>query len=168
MPPNSQRPASKRYMASSMSSPRITSNSTFLILALQPLTLIPQAPRLGLLCCCRHCPRLGQHRQALNEHYPIIVFSKSYCPYSKRAKKLLSRYDIQPEPKIVEVDLRDDADVIKTILTRLTGVSTFPNIIVHGKSIGGSDDLQLLHYDGSLTTILQKAGAVVKFQGDEK
>lgn len=48
---------------------------------------------------------------------------------------------------------------IKQILTRLTHHSTFPNIIVKGKSLGGSDKLRDLHEQGSLKTILLEAGA---------
>jgi glutaredoxin len=97
----------------------------------------------------------------LDTIHPIVVFSKSYCPYSQRAKRILTAYDIHPAPFIVEVDLRDDDTIIKTLLTRMTGLSTFPNIIVGGNSIGGSDDLTSLHQSHELESILQRAGAVV-------
>ncbi|KAF8134514.1 hypothetical protein EV363DRAFT_1582561 [Boletus edulis] len=77
--------------------------------------------------------------KVLREDYPLVVFSKSYCPYSKRAKKLLETYDLVPAPKVIEVDLRADSAHIKTLLIRLTDRSTFPNVILHGRSIGGSD-----------------------------
>lgn len=39
----------------------------------------------------------------------ICMFEADYYPrYSKRAKDLLAAYDIQPPPKIVEVDLRGE------------------------------------------------------------
>ncbi|TFK44311.1 thioredoxin-like protein [Crucibulum laeve] len=99
----------------------------------------------------------------LNEKHPVIVFSKSYCPYSMRAKQLLETYDLQPPPKIVEVDLRDDGNVLKSLLTRLTGHSTFPNIVIRGKSLGGSDNLQELHASYSLVQLLDAAGVSSKF-----
>ncbi|KAF8347711.1 thioredoxin-like protein [Amanita rubescens] len=98
----------------------------------------------------------------LDTKYPIVVFSKTYCPYSKRAKNLLASYDIRPAPFIVEVDLRGDGSILKTILGRLTGRATFPNVIVHGKSIGGSDDLAALHESGKLKKILRRAGVNFK------
>ena len=95
--------------------------------------------------------------------------------YSHRTKELLERYELIPPAKIIEVDLRgalslssvrlasevetahtlslypaDDGDFIKAVLTRLTGRSTFPNVILRGKSIGGSDDLAAMHEDGRL------------------
>ncbi|KAK1228702.1 hypothetical protein PQX77_008196 [Marasmius sp. AFHP31] len=97
----------------------------------------------------------------LNTKYPVVVFSKSYCPYSKKAKGLLQSYDLRPAPKIIEVDLRDDATQVKAILTRLTDRDTFPNVIVNGKSIGGSDTIQSLHKEKQLKAIFEKAGVQV-------
>ncbi|KAG5722182.1 Glutaredoxin-C6 [Termitomyces sp. T112] len=104
----------------------------------------------------------------LNKKYPVVVFSKSYCPYSRRAKKLLETYHIQPAPKVVEVDLRVDDDIIKAILGRTTQHHTFPNILIRGKSIGGSDDLQALHAERTLTRVLEQAGASVRNSGTGK
>ncbi|KAJ7028492.1 thioredoxin-like protein [Mycena alexandri] len=100
--------------------------------------------------------------QELNERYPLIVFSKTYCPYSKRAKALLASYDLSPPPKIIEVDLRDDATQVKHVLTRLTRHATFPNVIIRGKSIGGSDQLQALHADKTLRRMLESAGMTIR------
>ncbi|KAM6496965.1 Thioredoxin-like fold [Amanita muscaria] len=102
--------------------------------------------------------------QRLDDNFPIIVFSKTYCPYSKRAKNLLASYDIQPSPHIVEVDLRGDGALIKALLTRMTGRGTFPNTLVRGRSIGGSDDLFSLHESSKLAQILQDAGAEFRTQ----
>jgi len=102
-----------------------------------------------------------QETLRLNEKHPVIVFSKSYCPFSKRAKLLLEQYDLNPPPNVIEVDLRDDNVQIKQILTRLTKQSTFPNIFVRGQSLGGSDDLHALHTDGSLKKILESAGVTI-------
>jgi len=93
---------------------------------------------------------------------PVIVFSKTYCPYSKKAKALLAQYNLSPPVKIVEVDLRSDADAIKTVLTRLTNHSTFPNVFIAEKSLGGSDDLERLHESGELTKLLTAAGVDIK------
>lgn len=103
----------------------------------------------------------------INKEHPIVVFSKTYCPYSRRAKQLLESYDIHPPPKVIEVDLREDGMVLKTLLTRLTGHSTFPNIIVQGKSIGGSDNLSALHAQKELRAVIESTGAKVKGKGPQ-
>lgn len=107
-------------------------------------------------------PNWAKRVKELDAQTPLVVFSKTYCPYSKRAKELLASYDLFPPPKVIEVDLRDDGDLIKVILTRLTSRSTFPNAILKGNSIGGSDDLQSLHRSGQLRALLEKAGMKVR------
>jgi hypothetical protein len=56
----------------------------------------------------------------------------------------------------------DDGDFIKIVLTRLTGRSTFPNVIVRGKSIGGADDITAMHNDGRLRQLFENAGFEVR------
>ena len=83
--------------------------------------------------------------------YSVIIFSKSYCPFSKKAKDiLLNKYDITPAPYIVELDLHDIGPALQAELGSVTGRRTVPNILVNGKSIGGGDDIQSLHEDGKL------------------
>ncbi|KAJ7287199.1 hypothetical protein C8J57DRAFT_1430862 [Mycena rebaudengoi] len=108
--------------------------------------------------------------RGLNERYPLVVFSKARCSllqvirktYSKKAKSLLATYDLSPPPKIIEVDLRDDAAQVKHVLTRLTHHQTFPNIVIRGKSYGGSDRLQELHQDKTLRRLLEGAGITIR------
>ncbi|KAI6002824.1 hypothetical protein EDD15DRAFT_2224802 [Pisolithus albus] len=109
--------------------------------------------------------RLKQNRvgwaerlRVLQEEYPLIVFSKT----------LLERYDITPRPRIIEVDLRSDAPHIKTILTRLTRHATFPNIILHGHSLGGSDDLLRMHEGGVLRSVLEAGGLKIGWSGEDE
>ncbi|KAG8999974.1 hypothetical protein FRB94_008827 [Tulasnella sp. JGI-2019a] len=96
---------------------------------------------------------------------PLTVFSKTYCPYSKAAKALLTKYDIHPPPFIVEADLRNDTMRLKSYLGRLTGHSTFPNVIMNSKSYGGSSDINQMHANGELKGVLKQAGLVVKGNG---
>jgi hypothetical protein len=89
----------------------------------------------------------------------------------------LETYNLSPPPKIIEVDLRgmswlylpsyadcftDDWDFIKLILTRLTEHSTFPNIILNGQGLGGSDDLHTLRAQGKLKKMFENAGMTVR------
>ncbi|KAJ3827787.1 thioredoxin-like protein [Lentinula raphanica] len=103
-----------------------------------------------------------KEKERLNEEYPVVVFSKTYCPYSRKAKQLLQAYQLSPPPKIIEVDLREDAIQLKKVLTRLTGRSTFPNINLRGKSIGGSDDVHALHNANALRDMFKEAGVDVQ------
>jgi len=100
-----------------------------------------------------------EHRLGvMRKDHPLVIFSKTYCPYSRKAKELISTYNVDPPPHIIEVDERVDGDRVKTLLTRLTGRSTFPNVILDGKSIGGSDELRQLEADGLLGEKLEESG----------
>ncbi|KAH9948955.1 thioredoxin-like protein [Amylocystis lapponica] len=102
-----------------------------------------------------------RHLRALKDDYPLVVFSKTYCPYSQGAKALLLSYDIDPPPHIVELNLRSDGPIIQTILARLTGRRTVPNILLRGNSLGGGDDLESLHQQQKLKGMLREGGLTV-------
>lgn len=73
---------------------------------------------------------------------PIIIFSKSYCPHSRRAKGiLLEKYIIDPAPFVVELDQHPLGAGIQARLAELSGRRTVPNILVNAVSIGGGDDI---------------------------
>ncbi|GKV41532.1 hypothetical protein SLEP1_g49047 [Rubroshorea leprosula] len=82
----------------------------------------------------------------------IVIFSKSYCPYCKRAKRIFS--DLHQHPYVVELDLRDDGTEIQYVLLDLVGRHTVPQVFVNGKHIGGSDDLKDSVQSGELQKLL--------------
>lgn len=93
---------------------------------------------------------------------PVIIFSKSYCPYSKRAKGiLLEKYSIQPAPYVVELDQHPLGPLIQQKVGEMTGRKTVPNILVNGKSIGGGDEITQLDSTSKLIT-------TIKFYGDKR
>ncbi|KAI4191645.1 MAG: hypothetical protein LQ346_004670 [Caloplaca aetnensis] len=90
---------------------------------------------------------------------PIIVFSKSYCPYSKKAKDiLLEKYTIVPTPYVVELDEHPLGPGLQAALHKSTGRRTVPNVLINGKSIGGGDDVQKLDQDGELVGKVKSMG----------
>lgn len=82
--------------------------------------------------------------------YPMILFSKSYCPFSKGMKDLLSQFDIIPALKIVELDTHENGAALQDYVAEKTGRKTVPNIIIPEQSLqslGGFDDLKALNLD---------------------
>ena len=59
-----------------------------------------------------------------------IILIRSYPRYSKKAKDLLTSYDITPPPKVIELNVRSDGPQVQAILARLTKRNTVPNIIL--------------------------------------
>lgn len=88
---------------------------------------------------------------------PMVIFSKSYCPFSKRAKGiLLEKYTIMPEPYVVELDKHPLTSYMQDQLERVTGRRTVPNIMINGKSIGGADEIvELDNKDMLISKIIQ-------------
>lgn len=90
----------------------------------------------------------------------MIIFSKSYCPWSKRAKGiLLEKYLIEPPPYVVELDEHPLGPKLQTKLKETTGRNTVPNIIVSGESIGGSDEVSAMDNDKTLATKIKNSSA---------
>ncbi|RMD41730.1 hypothetical protein DV735_g3394, partial [Chaetothyriales sp. CBS 134920] len=90
--------------------------------------------------------------QSILKKAPMIIFSKSYCPYSRRAKEiLLHDYDIVPKPYVPPSSSPPTmGKKIQDLLKTLTGRATVPNIMIASQSLGGSDEIVELHNQGLL------------------
>ena len=54
--------------------------------------------------------------------------------------------------------MTDDAEDVKLALFKFTYQATFPNIFIDGRSVGGSEELAILHKNGHLKELLLDAG----------
>lgn len=55
----------------------------------------------------------------------VVVFSKTYCPFCKKAKELLAQYPIKKEQlEVIELEKRPDCAQIQAYLKELTGASS--------------------------------------------
>ncbi|KAI0286860.1 thioredoxin-like protein [Russula aff. rugulosa BPL654] len=84
----------------------------------------------------------------------IVIFSKSYCPYCKRAKDLFATNFPDVHVKVLELDLRDDGPDIQGYLSQLTNQRTVPSIFINQKHVGGNDNLQALHQKDGVKALL--------------
>lgn len=92
---------------------------------------------------------------------PVVVFSKSYCPYCRNAKRALSTYRMSDNVyKIIELDGREDCDKIQDVLLQMTGARSVPRVFIGGECVGGCDDVHAAQKEGRLEEMLRKAGAV--------
>jgi glutaredoxin 3 len=105
---------------------------------------------------------VADHIQELINKYPVMVFSKSYCPYSRKAKDILSKYKLDTNYYVLELDqLSSKADEYQSELGKLTGARTVPRVFINGKCIGGGDDTSALDKKGDLERLLREAKAIV-------
>ena len=68
---------------------------------------------------------------------------------------------LKPAPTIIDIDVRDDADVLKPILARLTSSTELPILLVNGKPVGSIEDIRELVKSGELQEMIETAGAVI-------
>ena len=86
----------------------------------------------------------------------VVIFSKSYCPFSRKAKTvLLEKYSIVPAPFVVELDQHPLGPQLQSLLGENTGRRTVPNVLVNGRSIGGGDDIVALDEHDELASRLK-------------
>ncbi|CAI9298110.1 unnamed protein product [Lactuca saligna] len=84
--------------------------------------------------------------------HPIVIFSKSYCPYCKRAKGVFK--ELNKKPYVIELDEREDGAKIQNALGELVGRRTVPQVFINGKHLGGSDDTIEAYESGELAELL--------------
>ena len=94
-------------------------------------------PGATRLCLTMHTYSPKETAQAAIKASKIVVFSKTHCPYSKRAKEAISA--LTPMFSVVELDVVKDGAEQQAALLELTGQKTVPNIFIDGKHLGGCD-----------------------------
>jgi len=94
--------------------------------------------------------------QGIIDDNAVAVFSKSYCPYCRATKALLT--EMGAKYYAIELDQVDDGSAIQAALSDITGQSTVPNVFIKQQHIGGNSDLQAIK--GRLPNMLKDAGAV--------
>lgn len=80
---------------------------------------------------------------------PITVYTTDHCPYCASAKTLLAKRNIAYE----EVNLARDPDG-RARLAELTGMITFPQIVIEGESLGGFQELLAADRAGRLSALI--------------
>ncbi|KAF3444631.1 hypothetical protein FNV43_RR14324 [Rhamnella rubrinervis] len=91
---------------------------------------------------------------------PVVVYSKSYCPFCVDVKQLLDQ--LGASYKAIELDKESDGSDTQAALAEWTKQRTVPNVFIGGSHIGGCDTTMALHKDGKLVPLLTEAGAVAK------
>ncbi|KZT30986.1 glutaredoxin [Neolentinus lepideus HHB14362 ss-1] len=84
----------------------------------------------------------------------IAIFSKSYCPYCKRAKALITSKFPNVPTKIYELDEMSEGGEIQEYLLEKTGQRTVPNIFINKKHVGGCDAVTSLDSKGKLAELV--------------
>ena len=80
----------------------------------------------------------------------VVIYTKPWCGYCSRAKRLLRSKGVEFEEIDVSLDRAREEEMI-----RRARRSTVPQIFIDGRHVGGSDDLAALEAMGELDPLLQ-------------
>lgn len=106
-------------------------------------------------------PELVQHAIST---YPVVIFSKSYCPFCISAKADISKagkaVDGFKPPRVYELDhMAALGRDVQAHIAALTGRRTVPSVFIGGKPVGGGDELAQYAASGVLRQMLAQAPA---------
>jgi glutaredoxin 3 len=79
----------------------------------------------------------------------VTIYTKPFCPYCTRAIGLLR----QKAASYQEIEAGMDPALRQEMMQR-SGRSTFPQIFIGDKHVGGCDDIMALERDGKLDAML--------------
>lgn len=82
----------------------------------------------------------------------VEIYTKFYCGYCFRAKRLLDAKGVAYEEYEISADAQKRAEMIH----RAHGRTTVPQIFVNGRHVGGSEDLYELDRSGRLDLLLRR------------
>lgn len=110
-------------------------------------------------------PRAADEVNQIVKHvwarYPVMLFTKLHHANSREVRRIVSNLDLRPPPVVIEVDQREDADVLIPLLHRLTSSTDLPLMLIGGKPVGSMDIIRDLNESGKLHNLITNAGAVI-------
>ncbi|HSX73165.1 MAG TPA: glutaredoxin 3 [Shinella sp.] len=80
----------------------------------------------------------------------VVIYTRQFCGYCSAAKKLLETKGVTYE----EHDATHAPEVRQEMIARANGRSTFPQIFIDERHVGGCDDLHALERAGELDALL--------------
>ncbi len=81
---------------------------------------------------------------------PVVIYTRSTCPYCHSAKQLLTRKGVSFE----EIEITGRDDVRSEMIAKANGRTTVPQIFIGETHVGGCDDLYALEGRGGLDPLL--------------
>ena len=79
----------------------------------------------------------------------VVIYTKPFCPYCGKAEALLTRKGVKYEEIVASMDPEKKAEMVQR-----SGRTTYPQIFISGKHVGGCDDLHALESKGELDRLL--------------
>ena len=90
--------------------------------------------------------------ESLLQETPVVLFGKTWCPFSQDATDFLAEGRGVPVT-VVNVNVVPEGSAILQYVQAKTKHSTVPVVFVRGSFVGGCDELKELHEKGELETV---------------
>jgi glutaredoxin 3 len=84
----------------------------------------------------------------------VEIYTREFCGYCTRAKSLLASKGVD----VTEYRAGDDPALRREMIQRSHG-TTYPQIFINGRHVGGSDDIHDLDRAGRLDPLLAESAA---------
>lgn len=81
---------------------------------------------------------------------PVTIYTRKMCGFCTAAKRLLDNRGVD----YTEHDATFDNDLKREMIAKANGRTTFPQIFIGDRHIGGCDDLMALERSGKLDGLL--------------
>lgn len=83
---------------------------------------------------------------------PIVMYTKTICPYCTMAKALLDK-----KGQTYTLKDAEDPKTFEEMMTKAEGRRTVPQIFINDRPIGGFDELNALNQSGELDKMIEGA-----------
>ncbi|KAL0945357.1 hypothetical protein HGRIS_000855 [Hohenbuehelia grisea] len=103
---------------------------------------------------------LAEMQQDVWTRHPVVLYAKKHSAASRAVKATLTSLHLTPAPTFVDIDVREDASVMTSVVSRITGSSNLPILLIAGRTIP-IESLEALQASGELDNLLVSAGATV-------
>ena len=80
----------------------------------------------------------------------VVIYTKSYCPYSKDCKELLDKKGVKYDEKVID----NDTELQKEMELKSDNRTDTPQVFINGSHIGSGDDLKALESTEKLDEML--------------
>ena len=80
----------------------------------------------------------------------VVIYTKSYCPYSEGCKQMLEEKKIHYDEKMID----SDSVLASEMEIKSGGRTDTPQVFVNSHHIGSFDDLKALESEGKLDELL--------------
>jgi glutaredoxin 3 len=87
----------------------------------------------------------------------VEIYTRDYCGYCSRAKALLESKGVD----FTEYEAGHDPEKRREMIQRSHGGSTYPQVFINGRHVGGSDDIYDLDRAGQLDGLLAETSAEI-------